>query len=73
MTRDPLGSRLRAVVVGTVPPYGDVGAVEIIAAPHPYLYCDPCGVRLYVGTTVQGAAVWTCRACERILDARRVS
>lgn len=70
--RDPLGSRLRGVVVGTVPPYGDVGAVGVILDVHPYLLCDK-GHPLCYGQTQDEASVYVCQSCARILDMRRVS
>lgn len=72
MRRDPLGSRLRAVAVGMVPPFGDVGAVSIICEPHPYLLCGR-GHRLSYGQTFDEAGVYVCPTCETILDMRRVA
>lgn len=63
--------RMHGFVIGDVTPYGDVGAVELIAAPHPYLSCW-CGGRVYQGAATTGATVLICHSCERIVDARRL-
>jgi hypothetical protein len=66
------GCRMRGFAIGPVRPYGDVGAVEVICAPHPYLLCSPCGVRLYQGQATTGATVLICHSCQRIVDVRRI-
>jgi hypothetical protein len=63
---------MRGFAIGPLRPYGDVGAVEVACAPHPYLYCW-CGARLYQGQATTGATVLVCHSCERILDTRRVA
>jgi hypothetical protein len=70
---DALGCRLRGFVVGMDAPYGDVGAVEIVADRHPYLVCSLCGTPVWLGQTGEGATVLVCHTCKRILDARRVA
>lgn len=72
MTRAPW-LRMTGAVLGPIAPYGDVGSVEILVTEeHPYLRCDPCGVPLRVGLTMEDAMVYDCYACQRIVDTRRV-
>jgi hypothetical protein len=73
MTRGMPGCRMRGAALGTVVPYGDVGAVEVTISPHPYLRCFGCDERLWQGDATSGATVLVCRGCERILDTRRVA
>ena len=60
------------IIIPPVPPYGDEGPFEAIIEPHPYLLCA-CGHRLWEGETFDGAWVLACRACQRIVDERRVA
>jgi hypothetical protein len=60
------GAALRLV------PYGDEGSVRVTLWPHAYLRCG-CGGVLYEGVSTDGAGVFLCHDCERIVDQRRVA
>lgn len=65
--------RIRGGVIRPVSPWGDVGAVEVVAYQHDYLHCVACGHRLWHGTTTSGAPVLVCCECRRFVDQRRVA
>jgi hypothetical protein len=46
--------------------------VAATVLPHPYLRCF-CSDRIWHGMTVDGAPILVCRACNSLIDQRRVS
>ena len=66
-----MGFKIVAGISGKVP-YGDLGPVEAVVFPHPYLLCWTCNEWLYEGVTATGAHIYTCTYCQTIVDSRRV-
>lgn len=67
------GCRIVGGVLPAVPSYADVGPFSATVSPTAWLYCSPCGSRLWYGATTTGAEVYFCRTCRLVVDSRRIA